>query len=140
MSGIPSLNTVSSGSMSVLDSASDTSFLVDSWADISVLPVSFLHASQLRPRPGQRLRAANGSSIDTFGKKTISLVFPGFTTKHTFRVAKVAQPLLGADFFRKHSILIDVKANCLRFPDGKTVDSVPTVSYTHLTLPTILLV
>ena len=112
--------------MSVFDKESKTSFLIDSGADISVLPVSFLQSPQsLRPRPGQRLRAANGTSIDTFGKRTILLSLPGFTTKHSFRIARVSQPLLGADFFRKHSILIDVSANCLRLPSGETVASVP---------------
>ena len=123
--GIISLNSVSQGSMSVFDSNSETSFLVDSGADISVLPLSFLSSTSSKApksRPGQRLRAANGSCIDTFGTKTIGLRLPGFQTRHSFRVARVAQPILGADFFRRHGITIDA------------------VSYTHLTLPTILLV
>ena len=114
--------------MSVFDEESKSSFLVDTGADISVLPLSFLTntlgAKPPRARPGQRLKAANGTFIDTFGTKSIALRFPHFCTKHSFRVARVAQPILGADFFRKHAIVIDVKANCLRLPDGVVVDSV----------------
>ena len=71
--------------------------LVDSGADISVLPVSFLNSDSrgkvLVPRPGQRLRAANGSFIDTFGTKSLTIQLPGFSAQHSFRVAKVAQPI-----------------------------------------------
>ena len=113
--------------MSVFDALSQCSFLVDSWADISVIPLSFLNSvckNRLPPpRPGQRLRAANGTFIDTFGTKSLTLDLPGFTARHSFRVARVAQPILGADFFRKHSLLIDVKQNCLRLPSGGVVDS-----------------
>ena len=113
--------------MSVFDTVNKCSFLVDSGADISVLPLSFLlqskPTSQLTPRPGQRLRAANGTFIDTFGKKTVKLQLQNFSTSHSFRVAKVAQPILGADFFRRHSIVIDVANNCLRLPTGVIVNS-----------------
>ena len=108
--------------MSVFDASSGTSFLVDTGADISVLPLSFLPSSRAPvPRPGQRLRAANGSFIDTFGTRTLSLELPKFKARHSFRVARVAQPILGADFFRKHSLVIDVKKGCLRLPDGVEV-------------------
>ena len=114
--------------MSVLDKSSRSSFLVDTGADISVIPMTFLNLKpgQKSPtaRPGQRLRAANGSSIDTFGTKTLCLDLSGFQVRHSFRVARVAQPILGADFFRKNSVIIDVGKNCLRLPGGEVVDSV----------------
>ena len=120
MPGVISLNSVSAGSMSVLDDSSRSSFLVDTGADILVVPLTFLNLSpgQKTPsaRPGQRLRAANGSFIDTFGTKTLCLNLSGFKVKHSFRVARVAQPILGADFFRKNAIIIDVGKNCLRLP------------------------
>ena len=103
--------------------------LIDSGADISVLPLSFaiksVNGKTLTPRPGQRLRAANGTFIDTFGKKSIIIKLPGFSAKHSFRIARVAQPILGADFFRKHDLLIDVKGSCLRLPGGGVVGSEP---------------
>ena len=133
--------------MSVFDKVSKSSFLVDTGADISVLPLSFLNlkpATKLPPaRPGQRLRAANCSFIDTFGTKTLHLNLEGFTVSHSFRVAKVGQPILGADFFRKNSIVIDVPQNCLRLPSGEIVHSVPsqaqsTVAQTKSTYADIL--
>ena len=116
--------------MSVSDSTSKCSFLIDSGADISVLPLSFLSDknSAVFPRPGQRLRAANGTFIDTFGKKSLLLTLPGFSARHSFRVAKVDKPILGADFFRKHSLLIDVKNNCLRLPGGNVISSTTSQS------------
>ena len=114
--------------MSVYDTVSQCLFLIDSGADISVLPLSFSLSANGKPpapRPGQRLRAANGTFIDTFGKKSITVKFPGFLAQHSFRIARVAQPILGADFFRKHSLLIDVKGNCLRLPGGGVVGSNP---------------
>ena len=122
-SGTLSLNSVSQGSMSVFDNISKSSFLVDTGADISVIPFSFLTPSVKPPRlrPGQRLKAANGSFIDTFGTKSLGLDLSGFKVKHSFRVARVNQPILGAEFFRKHSIIIDCKNNCLRFPGGAQV-------------------
>ena len=124
MPGTLSLNSVSQGSMSVFDKVSSFSFLVDTGADISVVPLSFITDTSQKPRsrPGQRLRAANGSFIDTFGTKSVNLDLSGFNTRHSFRVARVDQPILGADFFRKHSITIDCKHNCLRLPGGTVVD------------------
>ena len=114
--------------MSVYDESSRSSFLVDTGADISVVPVTFLNlqSGQKFPaaRPGQRLRAANGSWIDTFGTKTLLLDLSGFKVKHSFRIAKVAQPILGADFFRKNEVVIDVGKNCLHLPGGGVIDSV----------------
>ena len=112
--------------MSVFDENSGRSFLVDSGADISVFPLSFLPSSTGAPpvsRPGQRLHAANGSFIETFGTKTLHLQLQGFKVRHSFRVAKVAQPILGADFFRKHSVLIDVKGACLRLTGGAIIEA-----------------
>ena len=44
------------------------------------------------------LVAANRSSIDTFGTKSVSLHFDGLRMDHRFHVAVVSRPILGADF------------------------------------------
>ena len=133
-SGTLSLNSVSQGSMSVLDTVSRLSFLVDTGADISVIPLTFLSpSSKPRLRPGQHLRAANGSFIDTFGTKSIDLNLSGFKVKHSFRVARVNQPILGAEFFRKHSITIDCKHNCLRFPGGTAIAGTASTKMSSIT-------
>ena len=83
------------------------SFLVDSGADVSVFPAS---ASQkkLHMSSAKCLQAANGSSIKTFGKKNIFLSLPGLNVAHQFLLADVKKPILGSDFFRANSLLIDV--------------------------------
>ena len=43
---------------------------------------------------------------------------------HRFRVADVARPILGADFFRRHGLLIDVKNRQLLRGDLPTVAQV----------------
>ena len=54
------------------------------------------------------LLAANGSSIQTFGTRDISLDLPGLSVVHKFLLADVKKPILGSDFFRRHNLLIDV--------------------------------
>ena len=102
--------------MSVYDAVSKLRFLIDSGADISVFPVdgSATHNSCDSPT----LVASNGSDIKTFGTKRLSLELPGLRLQHTFRLASVARPILGADFFRRHGLLIDVKHSRLLREDG----------------------
>ena len=86
------------------DRVSRRHFLVDTGAEISVIPA--IRADKLSINQGSKLTAANGSCICTFGLQ--------FNKQHfqwTFTVAEVSQPLLGADFLRAHSILVDVKGN-----------------------------
>ena len=116
---ISSLSSASSkeGALSVFCFRQRRSFLVDSGADVSVYPATAVQKSSFKQSPSS-LQAANGSSIRTFGKKTFSLCFPGLRVLHEFLLADVHKPILGTDFFRAND----------------------PVSYTHLTLPTILLV
>ena len=83
-------------------------FLVDSGADVSVFPAT---ASQRKNQVALMLRAANGSSIKTFGKRDIFLSLSGFKVTHTFMLADVRTAILGSDFFRAHGLLIDI-AGC----------------------------
>lgn len=93
------------------DRVSRRHFLVDTGAEISVLPAT--RADKLSSSQGAWLTAANGSSIRTFGKRTVSLQFNKRRFQWTFTVAEVSQPLLGADFLRAHSLLVDVKGQRL---------------------------
>ena len=88
--------------MSIRDKNSDMYFLIDSGADVSVL----LLTSSSMPATGT-LVAANGSKINTYGAKTITLDFSVFVVEHSFLLADVPRPILGADFFAKHSLLIN---------------------------------
>ncbi|XP_078264112.1 uncharacterized protein LOC144598103 [Rhinoraja longicauda] len=89
------------------DRRSGSRFLVDTGAELSVLP-----PSPLDIRSGKRgpiLTAANGSIIQTYGVRTVHIVFGASHFTWLFTIADVSQPLLGADFLRAHSLLVDVR-------------------------------
>ena len=52
---------------------------------------------------------ANGRTIKTYRKHTILLCFPSKQYKWDFIIAKVFPTLLGADFLRVNSLLVDLK-------------------------------
>ena len=82
-------------------------FLVDTGADVSLLPSSF----KSKAFPFQiHLTAANGSSIKTYGCLTAKVTFPALRREFDvkFIVADVTDAILGADFFKIHHLLIDV--------------------------------
>ena len=74
-------------------------------------------------QPGVSLVAANGSTIQTFGKRTITLRFALKQYKWEFVIAEVSRPLLGADFLRANSLLVDLRGR--RLVDAKTYFSSP---------------
>ena len=91
----------------VWDSLSKRKFLVDTGAEISVVPAT--RFDWLNGHSGASLLAANGSHISTFGTRTLTIQIPEGVFRWAFVVASVSQPLLGADFLRAHSLLVDVK-------------------------------
>ena len=91
----------------VWDSLSKRKFLVDTGAEISVVPAT--RFDWLNGHTGASLLAANGSQISTFGTRTLTIQIPEGVFRWAFVVASVSQPLLGADFLRAHSLLVDVK-------------------------------
>ena len=82
----------------VTDRTSGQRYLVDSGAEVNVLPATHIDHQILKK--GLPLRAANGSAIPTFGKHTLSLHF-GLRKNFnwTFILADVSQPIIGADIF-----------------------------------------
>ena len=115
-------------SLCLTDLSSGLDFLVDSGADVSVFPIEE-HKGSVAQRPNtSSLHAANGTSIPTFGKAAISLHFRGLTTVHEFFLADVPRPILGADFFSRHDLLIDIKSQrLLRCPPGDSALLAPLV-------------
>ena len=110
---------------------------MDTGADVSVFPAS---ASDQRHSGSTPLVAANGSSINTFGTKSIRLRFDGLHTDHPFHLAAVSRPILGADFFSRHGLLIDLRGGrLLRLPkDGSSLLSpLPTIAATAASPPAI---
>ena len=98
------------GSLSVLDELSGRVFLVDTGADVSVFPAS---ATDKNSSPQGNLVAANGTVIKTFGHRNIKVKFLTVSVLHSFRVADVNRLILGADFFARTGLLVDVKGRQL---------------------------
>ncbi|KII61927.1 Transposon Ty3-G Gag-Pol polyprotein [Thelohanellus kitauei] len=114
------LSTVRSNSDSSLllyihDGNSGVRFLIDTGAEISVIPAT-RHDRLNHQDNGCSLVAANGSQIKTYGNKQISLHF-GRVFSWKFYVADVNQPIIGADFLRRHNLLVDVKGRRLVDPE-----------------------
>ncbi|XP_047995487.1 uncharacterized protein K02A2.6-like [Leguminivora glycinivorella] len=101
-------------------------FLVDTGADISLLPV------QNKQRAGEcsdlKLFAANGSEIKTYGVKVLTLDLRlRRPYKWEFVIADVKQPILGADFLSHHKLVVNLT-------DRKLHD---LVTFLNITAPTV---
>ena len=89
------------------DSFSGIHYLVDTGAAVSVLPVSTVEAAT-RPMKNGLLVASNGTSIPTYGLKTVTIKVGTLSLRWPFLLAKVSQPIIGADFLRQSGLLVDV--------------------------------
>ena len=103
---------------------------MDSGADECVFPAT---TADFRCPRSSDLVAANGSSIKTFGKRLIEVSFaPGRRFSHHFWIATVKRPILGADFFSEHGLLIDIPRRRLIDRTGFTytasLSSAPSIS------------
>ena len=95
----------------VWDRNSGRRFLVDTGVEVSVLTATGLDTRTNEAGPS--LKAANGSCIKTYGVRSTKLRFASHQYKWNFVVADVSLPLLGADFLRANSLLVDLKGKCL---------------------------
>ncbi|CAE1262213.1 unnamed protein product [Acanthosepion pharaonis] len=95
----------------VWDRRNKLKFLVDTGAAISVVPLQNDHTA----KPTLiKLRAANGSAIDTYGERTLTLnigMRRDFTW--TFTVANVKVPILGADFLAHYALAVHMNPRTL---------------------------
>jgi hypothetical protein len=93
------------------DSLSGMRFLVDTGAAVSVLPYTSTQSSP-STADGPSLAGADGTNIKSWGKIFKSVSFGG---RHfadvPFVRAAVNKPILGADFFSKHKLLVDTAGN-----------------------------
>ena len=81
--------------------------MIDTGADISVVPHNYF--GKLKKDSEFALSAANGSIISTFGSKLLEVSLGlrrSFT--HTFILASVDKPIIGADFLAKHNLVVDL--------------------------------
>ncbi|XP_061566754.1 uncharacterized protein LOC133420887 [Cololabis saira] len=90
----------------IADSASGKRFLVDSGSQLSLLPPTATDRST--GGNGPPLSAANGSSITTFGTRSVTVCFNGRRFESDFVIASVAVPIIGADFLCANGLLVDV--------------------------------
>ena len=127
------LRTSTSRLLAIADPVSKLTYLIDTGAEISVLP----------PRPadlrnaadGIQLQAANGSSIRTFGERSVQFdlgLAKAFTWK--FTIAEVNKPIIGADFLRHFGLLVEVGRK--RLMDAESVLTVPA-SYRRSAVSTL---
>ena len=100
-------SSTSSTGLYVSDRTSGTKFLVDTGAFRSIYPAS---ASDRRnpSTTKEKLIAANGSNIPTYGYQNFTLTLRGRRYPWKFIVADVRTPLLGADFLGHHGLLVDI--------------------------------
>jgi hypothetical protein len=91
------------------DQNTNTQFLIDTGADVSVVPAKFKDNSA-RNLAGFDLQSADGSAIKVFGQRTLSLNL-GLRRPFlwTFIVASVTDAIIGADFLDNFELTVDIK-------------------------------
>ena len=90
------------------DKQSGTKFLIDTRAAVSVFPASPSDISS-NQRNDKLLVAANGTPIPTFGQRVVSVRIGESSFTWPFILARVMQPIIGADFLRQSGLLVDVR-------------------------------
>ena len=85
----------------VYDANSKTWILVDSGAQVSIVPHKWY--PRTTPDAGRALQAVNGTRIATYGVKHIQFRF-GHNFNHTCIVADVDEPVLGFNFLMEHKL------------------------------------
>ena len=111
------------GLLYLTSSLSKTQFLIDTGAEISILPATGLDTRTMQLGPP--LIATNGSHIRTFGSRILSLHFTSNIYSWQFTIT---HPLLGADFQHTNSLLVDIK--------GRRLADATTFYLTHLAVTT----
>ena len=90
----------------VIDRISGTRFLIDTGAEVNVLPPTHSEKRHCSPL---RLQAVNKTSITTYGEKSLTLDL-GLRRiyRWIFTVADIPFPILGADFLAFHDLTVSV--------------------------------
>ena len=105
--GQASVTSITAGSLTLHDAKTNQSFLIDTGAEVSVVPAT---EQERQGAPLQKeLVAANGSRIRCFGEKKVRLQISPRTYEWQFLVAEVRRPVIGADFLTHSSLLVDLR-------------------------------
>ena len=115
----------------VTDHTNKLSFLVDTGAEVSVIPAS---RADRKHQQDFSLSAVNNTSIATFGKRSLSL---NLGLRRTFRwifvVADVQKLIIGADFLHHFGLLVDLTQQ--RLIDTRTQLNIRCLTATHESSP-----
>ena len=103
------------GSLTLHDASSNKTFLIDTGAEVSVMPAT--EQDRKRAPLEKELVATNGSRIRCYGEKKLQLNVGTRTYEWTFLVADVKRSLIGADFLRHSSLLVDLRNKQMVHPD-----------------------
>ena len=106
----------------LLDPPTGTRFLVDTGACRSLYPKAMLREVQSRGGT-ERLIAANGSSIPTYGTSRLQVPVGGHRLTWKFLIAEVLMPIIGADFLAHYDLLVDVRRH--RLVNTETLTTTP---------------
>jgi len=103
----PAGSSITSRLFYVTDRTTGTRFLVDTGADVSVIPPS---TTEKRKPASMTLQAVNKSAISTFGEKSMTLdIGLRRSYRWIFIIADLPIPILGADFLAHFGLRVDVR-------------------------------
>ena len=98
-----------------------TTYMVDTGAQVSVLPSAHLPVGAALGPSSTQLSAANGSSITTHGCLERAVQLGSCSFPWQFLVADVQTPILGADFLHHYELAVDLSARTLLLPSGNVL-------------------
>lgn len=103
---------IQSSRLFIFDNQTKTRYLIDTGADVSIIPPTNNERQQQPCQKEKRLQlfAANGTPIDTYGQRQITLHL-GLRRqfKWKFIVADVTRSIIGADFLEHYGLLVDLQ-------------------------------
>ena len=92
----------------ISDRSTGLQFLINTGVEVSVVPTS--RTERMHRQDYLSLQAVNGTSIPTFGNRSLTL---DLGLRRTFRwiffIADVKKPILRANFFRAYKLLVDMR-------------------------------
>lgn len=103
----------SSTRLFIYDDLSDRNFLIDTGADVSIIPPTKVW--QFGPDAELiKLYAANGTRIPTYGEQILTVSL-GLRRQFSWRFirAKVNTPIIGADFLKHYGLIVDLRQRML---------------------------
>ena len=113
----------------------DTSFLIDTGASISLCPLSFADADAIAPLgPTDTVRTVGGTALPVVGKCVMPVHLENLETTHEFWITSVElrSPLLGLDFMKPRGMNVDLKDDVLHWEGGAARLIVPSTQKEYL--------